>query len=622
MTLLLLACTPVPPPDRAPDRAIILVMDGVSGQDIFREGSSRFSKGTIWGLAPELRRELLPFAVQVSLAENSASTLTGPAHWDLITGRHVGLGQFGSDLGPGAYVSAWPTIFNAAQDAGSSEGQTWIISNGKLLTQLSHSLAPGSQDPALLYPDGDVDDATLLDQALELLQTERPKMLLVNAHRVDHYGHYERRQSYVGALRDIDRGFLAIWRWINEDPDYAGRTVLAIVSDHGRHLDSVDKGWQSHGDACGGCRSIPLLLAGPGIPDGEVWAEPWDLIDVAPTLAALTGWKLPYAQGLPMAGAEGSQSRTGEAEATADSFVVFLTELDRRTELVDEKGRISSEGSREARGPRQAGELLCWRELGQGGAWDPWTPHCAHHDGPSWIPVDFPASEVHPFWSPAMVSLGEAVQVAWVDNPKVEVSASDNIQLRLHQWSPAEGWSEIFPAITQQFYPDHPSIVRRGEQTVVAWVSSKNVEQGRYNRYITVQWGQDGTWTGSETLRSPALDRLESPVLRSDAEMLAFLGMSGSDTSVYLSRWSGSGWEKAEKLSEGTVLPQVEPLWTGQELLWVEEGAELCRWSGEGSPQCSALRAPYVEQLFLRSDEVWGIVAREAGAWERAKILP
>ncbi|HNH47722.1 MAG TPA: sulfatase-like hydrolase/transferase, partial [Myxococcota bacterium] len=377
--LLLGACVPAAPPDGIPERAVILVMDGVSGLDVLREGDSRFRNGSIWGLTPDLRRELLPVATQVTLAENTAAPITSPAHWDLITGRHVGLAQFGSDQGPGAYVSAWPTIFNAAQAAGASADQTWIVSNGKLLLQLSHSLSPGSEDPRLLYPEGDVDDATVLEQALEVLQTEKPKMLLVNAHRVDHYGHSQRQQSYVESLREIDAGFLAIWRWINEDPDYAGRTVLAIVSDHGRHLDGVENGWQSHGDACGGCRSIPMVLAGPGIPDGEQWEEPWDLIDVAPTLASLTGWTMPYAQGLPMAGT--GASRRGEVEATGEIFVSFLTEVDRRTELRDEMGRISREESREARGPVQAGALLCWRELGQGGDWDPWQPRCAQGTG-------------------------------------------------------------------------------------------------------------------------------------------------------------------------------------------------------------------------------------------------
>ncbi len=81
-------------------------------------------------------------------------------------------------------------------------------------------------------------------------------------------------------LAELDRGDL----WKN--------TVVVFFSDHGFHLGDHGGLWAKL-SAFDAATRVPLLIAGAGVPAGQVVASPVELIDVFPTLAALTGHTAP-----------------------------------------------------------------------------------------------------------------------------------------------------------------------------------------------------------------------------------------------------------------------------------------------------------------------------------------
>ncbi len=72
-----------------------------------------------------------------------------------------------------------------------------------------------------------------------------------------------------------------------ETSDHAQDTIVAFVGDHGFHV-----GEKRHFGKMALWRestNVPMVLAGPGIPEGELFASPVSTIDLGATLAELGG---------------------------------------------------------------------------------------------------------------------------------------------------------------------------------------------------------------------------------------------------------------------------------------------------------------------------------------------
>jgi arylsulfatase A-like enzyme/Flp pilus assembly protein TadD len=143
---------------------------------------------------------------------------------------------------------------------------------------------------------------TVVDRALAWLE-DAPDRFFLWIHLYDPHADYApppgfasafASRPYDGEIAFVDaqlgRFLEALGtRW----PDAS--TLLVVTSDHGESLG--EHGESTHAYTIhGATQRIPLLIRGPGIPRGQVIAEPVGLIDVAPTVLALVG-----AQPLPAA---------------------------------------------------------------------------------------------------------------------------------------------------------------------------------------------------------------------------------------------------------------------------------------------------------------------------------
>src|SRR5260370_21399373 len=117
---------------------------------------------------------------------------------------------------------------------------------------------------------------------------------------IAHAGAYS---LYVDGIRRTDRLCAEIWKEIQSQPEYAGKTALFILPDFGRDsdTDSAGNGFQHHrtGDALS--RTTWMMAMGPGIRESLVIDRPLESTDLVPTLGAMLGFSPSFAQGRPIA---------------------------------------------------------------------------------------------------------------------------------------------------------------------------------------------------------------------------------------------------------------------------------------------------------------------------------
>jgi hypothetical protein len=132
----------------------------------------------------------------------------------------------------------------------------------------------------------------------QLMRQVAPSLLWITMHDIDiaHAGTYS---LYIEGIRRTDRLCAELWKGIESDPEYAGRTTLLILPDFGRDADddSGGNGFQHHrtGDALS--RTTWLMAIGPSIREGVVYDRVMESVDLVPTLGAMLGFSASQTQG-------------------------------------------------------------------------------------------------------------------------------------------------------------------------------------------------------------------------------------------------------------------------------------------------------------------------------------
>jgi hypothetical protein len=134
--------------------------------------------------------------------------------------------------------------------------------------------------------------------ARRLMREVAPSLLWITLHDIDiaHSGTYS---MYVEGIRRSDRLCSEIWKAIESEPEYAGRTTMFILPDFGRDSDTDPggNGFQHHRTGDPLSRTTWMMALGPGIRKGVVIDRPVESIDLVPTLGSLLGFQPRFAQG-------------------------------------------------------------------------------------------------------------------------------------------------------------------------------------------------------------------------------------------------------------------------------------------------------------------------------------
>ncbi len=274
---------------------ILVVIDGLRHSEAFGDSTHQY--------IPRMWNELRPQGTLYTEFYNDfGTTYTAPGHLAMITGRWHQLPNVVNMAGTFDVRSTVPTVFEYfRKSTGADQASAWIIAGKHHLVKSDWSLEPsyGPAYRANLMIGGS--DSLIVSELEEVLQRDRPRLVLVNLADVDSYGHKAIWDDYTAAIQTADALVAKIWlELIQEDPHYRDATTLLVTSDHGRHLSGYGD-FINHGGMCSGDRHVSLLALGPDTPSGHVVSERRYLIDLAPSIGAFLGFPTPFTQGQVLA---------------------------------------------------------------------------------------------------------------------------------------------------------------------------------------------------------------------------------------------------------------------------------------------------------------------------------
>ncbi len=234
-----------------------------------------------------------------SYSEPGYSVLLTGAWPDLSDGPTINLDY--------ALIPTWTqdNLFSAAHRAGLKTAVSGYYWFQKLIPQEAVDLSyytPGEDKVA---------DRQVVDAALPWLQQDSAQLVLIHIDQVDYAGHYEggpidpRWDAAARRSDDLLREIAA--------PLDLSKDILFVCSDHGQ----IDRG--GHGGQDPITLVEPFVLAGAGIKPGQY--PDVQMVDVAPTLAALLGANLPASnQGDPLTAMMAlTPERSGAIQTALDS---------------------------------------------------------------------------------------------------------------------------------------------------------------------------------------------------------------------------------------------------------------------------------------------------------------
>jgi hypothetical protein len=134
------------------------------------------------------------------------------------------------------------------------------------------------------------------------MREQAPSLLWITMHDIDiaHAGTYS---LYIEGIRRTDRLCAELWKTVQSDPEYAGKTTLFILPDFGRDSDddAGGNGFQHHrtGDVLS--RTTWMMAMGAGVREGVIYDRSVDSTDLVPTLGSMLGFSASQSQGKPIA---------------------------------------------------------------------------------------------------------------------------------------------------------------------------------------------------------------------------------------------------------------------------------------------------------------------------------
>ena len=138
--------------------------------------------------------------------------------------------------------------------------------------------------------------------AQHLMANVSPSLIWLTLHDIDiaHAGAYS---LYTGAITRTDRICAELWKSIQENPEYKGKTAMFILPDFGRDGDFEPggNGFQHHRTGDPLSRTTWMMALGMGMRENITVDRMIESVDLVPTLATLLGCNARFATGKPVA---------------------------------------------------------------------------------------------------------------------------------------------------------------------------------------------------------------------------------------------------------------------------------------------------------------------------------
>jgi hypothetical protein len=137
-------------------------------------------------------------------------------------------------------------------------------------------------------------DAYTFRFAMDHLARHKPRVLYLALGETDDWAHDGRYDRVLEAYMRADQYLKELWTWLQEQPEYRGRTSMIVTTDHGRGRTATD--WRNHGRNVSGAGETWMAFVSPQMPQRGEWRTHTPLVasQVAATLIRWMGldWKL------------------------------------------------------------------------------------------------------------------------------------------------------------------------------------------------------------------------------------------------------------------------------------------------------------------------------------------
>lgn len=278
---------------------IIVTMDGLRSCESMLDAEHEY--------IPNIWNHIAPLGCRNFSMETSTMTSSVPGHYTIATGVNEVFPTDATALD--SFRPQVPTIFECYNKTfNKSKLSSFYISSFENLTLRTNcSISPyigtayGAASDCSDQFLSKFDDDYTLEKTIEIMDTYHPNLMLVNFFAIDEMGHKGNYTNWVNTIINTDQCVYALWQKIQSDPFYKDNTTFIITADHGRHDDEHMTGFTDHGlDLCDGCRKVQFFAVGPDFKKSAVFNISRNLIDIAPTVAELLGFEMPYAKGRVM----------------------------------------------------------------------------------------------------------------------------------------------------------------------------------------------------------------------------------------------------------------------------------------------------------------------------------
>lgn len=274
------------------ENVVVLIMDGPRYSETWGDPTHQY--------IPQMANEMAHQGIISTAFRNNGPTFTCSGHTAITTGVYQRVENSGKEL------PKHPSMFQYWLKATGKKSQAaYVISSKDKLAILTNCKKRKWHDQFRPYSDCGINglysgyrrDETTCANALQILEKNKPNLVLINFRNPDSWGHAGNWEKYLSSTKKSDEYIYRIFRFIQTNEHYRGKTTVFVTNDHGRHLDGRKDGFVSHGDGCEGCRQINFFAYGPDFKSGIIINKSRELIDIPVTIGELMGFKLEKSQG-------------------------------------------------------------------------------------------------------------------------------------------------------------------------------------------------------------------------------------------------------------------------------------------------------------------------------------
>ena len=132
-------------------------------------------------------------------------------------------------------------------------------------------------------------DAYTFRFAMDHLARHKPRVLYLALGETDDWAHDGRYDRVLETYTRTDQYLKQLWDWLQEQPEYRGRTHILITTDHGRGRTPAD--WRDHGAKVTGAGETWMAFISPSMSKRGEWRShaPLTAAQAAATLIAWMG---------------------------------------------------------------------------------------------------------------------------------------------------------------------------------------------------------------------------------------------------------------------------------------------------------------------------------------------